>query len=213
MDEHEASERLLASPKLLKAWHSFSSRESAYAWHLLNRSWQIPPSIPSDYIPHNPRLRFWDNAGGWSDHQPCTLTVFRGLDEPTRCRLATWHRGAEELWRQLIQFVKAEGDVPFSEPKIAVEDADVPFAQLHEHLQAIAACSVPAISLQDPHEHSVTTDLGSVGFEYFSQNQPPAAFKFEWSDYRPREWEPLLEQVERLRTFLMGCLRPRADGC
>jgi hypothetical protein len=200
----ELTDKLVASPALLGAWRASCAIETSYAWHLLNHSWQLSPELPLEYIPHNPRLRLWDDAGGWTDNDPYTLTVFHGLDGPARCRHAIWH--CNRSWNQrFIQFFDDGGRVQFYEPNITFTDTDVPLDQLNQHLQTIAAYKVPAIPLQDPRHHSVTTDVGSVGFEYFSQNQPPAGVKYGWSDYTPSEWEPLISAFERLRELLLKC--------
>jgi hypothetical protein len=200
------TEKLVASPELIKAWRASSAIESSYAWHLLNHSWQLPPEIPRDYIPHSPRLRIWDDAAGWTENEPYTLTVFRGFDESTRCRRAVWHNKTPgETKDRFVQFFKDGGPVQFYEPNITIADANVPFDAFNQHLQRIASLTVPAISLQGMGEGSVTTDVGSVGFEYYSQNQPPAGIRYEWSDYHPPEWELLIEAVKQLHEFLIRC--------
>src|SRR5690349_182174 len=161
-DEHShlnaLTEKLLASPALLKAWRTSTAIGSSYAWHLLNHSWHLSPELPREYIPHNPRLRLWDDGSGWTDIEPYTLTVFRGLDEPTRCRHAVWHcKQSGESTKQFVQFFDDGGQVQFYEPNISVRDSDVPYDKLHQHLLEIAGYKVPAISLQHPREHSVTS--------------------------------------------------------
>jgi hypothetical protein len=207
---------LVSTPQLLKAWRTSSALESSYAWHLLNHSWQLSPEIPRDYIPHNPRLRLWGKPGGWTDNEPYTLTIFRGFDEPTRCRQAIWHcMGSVEMNERIVQFINDGGQIHFYEPNISVSDADIPFDKLNHYLQALAEHKVPAITLPDPREVYVTTDVGSIGFEYFSQNQPPAGIKYEWSDYTPAEWQPLVAAITKLREFLLSCFKqspPRECG-
>ncbi len=204
----ELTDKLIASPALMKAWQASSAISSSYAWHLLNHSWQLSPEVPRDYIPHNPRLRLWDDAGGWTDNNPSTLTVFQGLDEPTCCRHAIWHcRHPGDSQKQFIEFFDNGGQVQFYEPNITFTDADVPFDQLNQHLQAIAAYKVPAISLQALGERSLTTDVGSIGCEYFSQNQPPAGIKYEWSNHTPPEWKPVISEIEKLWGFLLNCFK------
>lgn len=133
----ELSDKLVASPQLLKAWRASSAIGSSFAWHLLNHSWQLPPEISRDYIPHNPRLRIWNDAGIWTDNEPYTVTVFRGFDEPTRCRHAKWHcKQSGAMKERFIQFFDDGGEVQFYQPNITVNDADIPFVELNQHLRA-----------------------------------------------------------------------------
>lgn len=200
------TEKLFASPELTKAWRASSAIGSSYAWHLLNHSWQLPPEIPRGYLPHSPRLRIWDDALGWTENEPYTLTVFRGVDEATRCRRAIWHsKRPGEMQDRFVRFFEHDGKVQFHEPNITVADAEVPYDAFRRHLQLIAGLTVPAICLQGKSEGTLTTDVGSVGFEYYSQNQPPAGIKYEWSYHHPPEWDPLVEAVMQLRDFLVQC--------
>ncbi|MCA9095552.1 MAG: hypothetical protein KDA68_18865 [Planctomycetaceae bacterium] len=208
-DEYDQLDDLAAqlgkSPILAKAWELSTTVSVSYAWWLLNHSWQILPEIPGTYAPHNPRLRIWNNAGGWTDEEPYTLTVFQGLDGATQCRRAIWHCKSTEATKvRLIKFFEKNGEVRFEEPRISVSDVEVSVDRFNSHLQAIAAHKIPAISLQGPEKRSVTTDVSSIGFELFSHCQPPAGIKFEWSDTYPIEWQPLIEEVAKLRDFLLS---------
>jgi hypothetical protein len=53
---------------------------------------------------------------------------------------------------------------------------------------------------------SVSSGGGSVGFEFFSRDQPPARLRLEWSFETPAAWRPVVEWYGRLRQFLEGCL-------
>ena len=196
---------LPTSPERFAVWHNHARIKSAYAWFLLNHSWLISPSIPSDNIRKNPRIKIWDDARGWMNKGPYTLTVFCGYDELIYCRHAIWQdKKTDEIMRQFVEFINGSGELQTSDPIIEVGDSQVPYTQFYDYLRKIAACTIPAISLQDPRESSVSTDVGSMGFEYFSLNQPPAAIKYQWADTTPREWEPILNIVNELREFLMG---------
>lgn len=204
----ELAARLGKSPILAKAWNLSATLTVSYAWWLLNHSGQLPPEIPSTYRPHKPLLRIWDNACGWTDKEPYTLTVFQGSDGATRSRRAIWHcKSAEDTKVRLIKFFENNGEVRFEEPKISVRDVEIPVDQLNVHLQAISSHQIPAISLQSPGDGTVTTDVGSIGFEFFSQAQPPAGIKYEWSDTYPGEWQPLIEAVMKFQDFLLSGLR------
>lgn len=204
----QLTDKLLASPQLLKAWRASSAIGYSYAWHLLNTSWQLTPEIPIDFIPHNPRLRLWDNASGWTDNEPYTLTVFGGLKQQTCCRHAVWHAKQKgESKDRFVQFFEENGQIQFFEPRITVRDADVPYVQLQHQLRAIAAIKVPAISALEGRTWSATSDVGSVGFDYFTHDQPPAGIKYEWSNRISHEWQPVIAAIEKLREFLFGCFR------
>ncbi len=201
----ELGDKLNASPDLKQTWEKTSTLSASYAWYLLNHSWQLPPEIPRNFIPHTPSARLWDDAGGWTDNLPYTLTVFRSSDESMRCRHAILDDQKTAIKQRLIQFFENEGKIQFYEPKISVRDADIPFDLFHQHLQAIASHRIPAIVLQPPKHYSVSSDVGSIGFEYFSQDQPPAGIKYQWSCEFPSEWQPLLESINQLREFLLSC--------
>ena len=204
----ELLDKLTASPALSKAWHASSAIGYSYAWYLLNHSWKLSPEVPRNYIPHSPRLRLWDDAIGCTENNPYTLAVFRGFDEPTRCRHAIWHckqNGEYKKW--FIEFFENGGQVQFHEPNITVRDADVPLDELNQHLRAIAAHKVTAISFQPQSETSTSTYSGSLGFDYFSQDQPPAGITYKWSHRAPRDWKPVIAEIEKLRKFLFSCFK------
>jgi hypothetical protein len=52
----------------------------------------------------------------------------------------------------------------------------------------------------------VTSDVGSVGFDFFTLDQPPAKLSLEWSFDPPAEWRAALAFVAKLRAFLESCL-------
>ena len=113
----ELTNQLAASPALLKSWGASCQAYSSYAWHVLNNSWQLSPEIPRHYIPHNPRLRLWDDAQGWTDELPYTMTVFRGMEKPTICRHAIWHnKQRTEGKKRLINFMNDGGKLSSSSP-------------------------------------------------------------------------------------------------
>ncbi len=200
--------KLHASPALLKAWRASSSIEYSYAWYLLNHSWQLSPEVPVEYTPHNPRLKIWDDANGWTDNNPNTLIVFLGPDERVLCRHAVWHcKQTGEIKPRLIDFIEQDGQVQFHPPNITFTDAEVPFSPLQKHLETIAAQKVSAISLQTLHKPSVTSDAGSIGFEFFSQDQPPSSVRYTWSVDTPPEWEPVISEIKKLREFLLCCFK------
>ena len=121
-DPHEALEQLDASPQLHKAWQKARQMEYACAWHLLNHNWLIPPEIPREWIPHNPRVRIWEEGSGGRTDQSVTLMVFVGMQSQCRCRQAIWE-DAQQIRHRLIEFVNRQGEVPIVEPTFSIRDA------------------------------------------------------------------------------------------
>lgn len=202
----ELTNKLLASSALLKAWQSSLAIENSYAWHLLNHSWLLKPEVSQNHVPHNPQLQIWDSASGWTDNNPYVLTVFRSVNEHCLCRYAIWHcRNFGETKQRLVDFINHNGQVTNSPPNITVTDTVVASSSLMQHLHSIAAVNVPAISVGVQDDHFVTSDIGSVGFEFFSESQPPATVRYKWSDYTPPEWKPLICEIDKLRQFLLNC--------
>jgi hypothetical protein len=91
-----------------------------------------------------------------------------------------------------------------------VRDGDVPTGRLSELLEQAASFRVPVIWLDDI--LAVTTDVGAVGFEFFSEDQPPAVIRLQWSDVKPKSWEPVAEWFGRLWRFLESCLPAVPDA-
>ena len=211
-DPHRNLERLTASPSLLAAWRAKQAKQYAEAWRRLEYSGNESPAPPDGIVPHFRWVRLWDAADGWTteEHHPTTLTALLDLDG-TRCvlREATWRRDDHEASaRQIAEFLRTGGTSRPDPPRITVQDAEVPVEPLTDHLLAIAACRLPAIPPPDPSAGSLTTDVGTFGFEAFTRHQPAASVRYQWADGTPPEWDELLGRIGELRAYLVG----RFDG-
>jgi hypothetical protein len=90
----------------------------------------------------------------------------------------------------------------FREPTIAIRDTDVSADRLKAFLREGAALAIPVVWL-DPMK-AVTSDCGTVGFDFFSKDGPPAVLRLSWSHDTPEQWEPVKDWIFRLRAFLEG---------
>jgi hypothetical protein len=190
------------------AWISSQESLHARAWWCLNHSGNLAPNVNQGRSFHGiPRLRLWDDARGFGNEgEPMTLTVFElfgegGALEPV-VREAIWQRRSD-LYK-LQENVQAFGKITSLTPTISLRDAPVPADRFLELLREATAFHIPVVWL--PSTCTVTTDVGAVGFEFFSQDQPPAVLRLQWSDSRPASWEPVVEWFDRLRAFLAACL-------
>jgi hypothetical protein len=187
-----------ADPASLDSDTMSAPLQALYAWGLLRCSGMIQPPLARSLLPHRPRFRIWHDPRGFTDMEPTTLTVFRGSEPPCVVREAVWHRMAS--WRT----TKSLADVAKA---VSVRDAEVPFEHVREHLKAIAACTIPAITMRSMRSATATTDVGSIGFEHFSTDDPPARVEFQWSDVTPPAWGTLIKHVVELNAFLNGCFK------
>jgi hypothetical protein len=90
------------------------------------------------------------------------------------------------------------------EPTVIVADARIPGKKLQAILDSGRHLSLPIIKLSYP--ESITSDVGSIGFDFFTLNQPQAKVSLEWSADPPKEWEPAIDFANRLQKFLETCL-------
>ena len=187
------------------SWELMNARASWF----LERSADLKPSLVVDglmtYGP--PRLRIWGDAGGFGcELEPTSLTVFdpfHDISSKPIVREAVWHR-TSDLRRLHAMGEDKEKEVAL-EPTIAVRDADIPSDQFKAILLAGRDHFVPLVWMDEMKE--VTCDVGSVGFEFFSRDQPPAVLRLVWSSDTPEQWNPVKEWVARLRDFLEYCLK------
>jgi len=183
----------------------------ARAWHTLKHSFDLPPSASGGRPFHGiPRLCLWDDATGFrSDNpQPFTLSVFEifgdNLSRHSVVREAVWqrHDDLEKLHRK----VERKRKVIFWEPTFVIRDGPVPAAEFRALLKEATAFRVPVVWLGPEDRESVTTDVGDLGFEFFSREQPPAVLRLQWSFEMPESWPPIVDWFEKMRNFLVGCL-------
>ncbi|HYV39292.1 MAG TPA: hypothetical protein VE988_26625 [Gemmataceae bacterium] len=180
----------------------------ARAWRMLENSADIQPSLVVDGFMtyRHPRLRLWDDAMGFGcESEPTSFTVFNPLHDAKKrplVRQAVWHR-TEDL-RRLHALVEKSNKQASFQPAITVRDAEISAGQFDALLNAGAKLRV-SIAWLDAMK-AVTCDVGSVGFEFFSLDQPPAVIQLQWAWDKPEEWQPVVEWVKQLRTFLEKCL-------
>ena len=60
------------------------------------------------------------------------------------------------------------------------------------------------VTLQPPDYLSASTDVGNVGFEYYSHDQPPARIRLQWSVDPPDSWSDTLSVIGELRDYLLS---------
>ncbi len=173
----------------------------ARAWSCLNNSGAIDPKISRDY----PRLRLWDDPMGlgWLEVDPKTLTVFEMFTDDHQRRPVV----REAVWRRSVDFKRLYESLESTksdEPTFAVRDSLVSAERLRSFLREANAIKVPVTWIN--HTKSVTCDVGRQGFEFYSQDQPPAVLRLQWSDVTPLEWGPIIDWCGRLRQFLENCL-------
>lgn len=184
---------------------------NARAWWLLEHTSNLKPSREVDGLMTygHPRLRLWDDAGGFgSESEPMSLTVFDPFHDTSRrpiVREAVWNRTSDlRRLHAMVEDIKREVAV---EPTIAVRDAEVPADQLTAILLAGKDLFIPVVWMDEM--KAVTCDVGAVGFEFFSRDQPPAVLRVTWSYDTPNQWEPIKEWIARLRVFLEHCIKNR----
>jgi hypothetical protein len=172
--------------------------------------WNALPNL-SPPLAAPPRLRLWDEASGFEDgREPTSLTLFEPCHGEPRgplVREVVWQRGPD--LQTLHAAVRQLKQTVFHEPTIAVRDAEVPADRLTAFLREAALGTIPVVWL-DPMK-AVTSDCGTVGFEFFSQDGPPAVLRLTWSYDTPEQWEPVKDWVTRLRAFLESCFAGKSQ--
>jgi len=199
-------------PFPVNSWRISWDALDARAWSCLNSSGKIPPDVSRGRLFHGlPRLRLWDDPGGGPgcEAEPMTLTVYElftaKFEREPVVRQAVWQRWAD--MERVREAIGQDREPVFLKPTIGVRDGAVSRERLASFLREACAFRVPAVWFNDT--ESVTSDIGDFGFEFFSQDQPPAALRMQWSFDMPPEWRPIVEWHARLREFLEDCL---ADG-
>jgi hypothetical protein len=206
LDRYQAAtESLLASPSLLKSWHEHACRETAYGRYLLDNSWKLLPSLPSDLIPHKPILRIWENFFAGIDFgiDFRSLTVFLSEDS-RRClvREGRW-RTPKNNGERIHAFVSCGGEINNATPEISVRDANVPFDQLRCMLDQLAEIKIPFPPMEG---FRVSTDSPHQGFEWMSRGKSPARMCIQWSIDPVEVWFPVVECVSSIRDLLCASL-------
>jgi hypothetical protein len=186
-----------------ESWEIMNAR----AWGLLKNSAELRPSlvVNGSLSYGHPRLRIWDDAMGFGcDYEPTSFTVFDPQDEAKQplVRQAVWQR-TRDLQR-LYDLVEEKKKPVTFHPTFTVKDAEVPAGKFNEFLNSGARFRVPVVWL-DPMV-AVTCDVGSVGVEFFSLDQPPAIISLQWAFDKPADWEPVVDWTSQLRKFLELCL-------
>jgi hypothetical protein len=172
------------------------------AWSLLENSFRLAPEIPSGLKWRScPRLLIWDDAEGWCDFQPRTLTVYEPWTPETGhqrvVRYAEWDRNSDfdALRRQPVSV----------NPTISVRDSKVPDEPFNRILRNLAGCRLCPANLVD--DGGDTDDVGSTGFEYFSKDYPASRCRLQWAEEEyPADWKPIVELIDEMKHFLLSCV-------
>ncbi len=185
------------------SWDALETR----AWAALNRNGHVPPAVRQGRPFHGwPRLRLWEDPGGVGcEAEPTTLTVFELFTETDArapvVRESVWRRSAD-LGR-VRRALGPSGAAVLVPPTVAERYAPVPREGLSAFLREACGFHVPVAW---PCRDAVCSGGGSLGFEFFSREQPPARLRLEWSFGPPAAWHPVVEWYTRVRRFLEGCL-------
>src|SRR5713226_6183888 len=179
---------------------------SLLAWSLLEHSDNLAPRlIGANACFGLPLVRIWEDPRGLGgDRDPFSLTVFQPFSSTDRSivRKAVWRRSLD--LRRLLDPVE-EQDMPVSfDPTITVTDVPVPGNEWEAILHTGLNIRLPLVTLRD--SESVSSDVGSVGFEFLTQDEPQTKVSLEWPWDTHSEWQPAIEFVTRVRVFLESCL-------
>jgi hypothetical protein len=182
------------------------------AWSLLENSGTIAPALLGENGLRygQPRLRYRDEAVGFGQDDPFTLTLFHPFPpkRPPVVRKAVWRRMLD--WRRLVGPDGNRSPEPTPraevglEPTLSVVDALVPPEELNALLRSGKGLHIPLLDLS--YEESVTSDGGYFGFESFTLDQPQSCVCLQWGAFPPPELQPAIDFAERVRAFLESCL-------
>ena len=185
-----------------------SDAVSATSWSdaewYLEHSIALAPSLSGER-PFNgiPSFRLWNDTTGFGyQDEPISLTVF---EIPTQSGFETVVR--EVVWKRWEDFQKihaADDSAKKAEATLVVRDAPVPVSALAMLLTQAESFRVPIVWLQKT--LGITSDAETMGFEFFSSDQPPAILRLTWSESVPDSWKPMIEWWQRVWTFLEECL-------
>jgi hypothetical protein len=177
------------------------------AWQALEYSSTIAPALirPDGLRFGLPRVSVWEDPGGpGPEQEPFTLTVYQPRDRNVRpvVRKAIWHWSVD---LQRLREPTRERDMPSGfNPTLTVADATISWTELEEIVHSGHELRLPLVGLD--HAHSVTCGGGTVGFAFYTLNQPQAKFSLVWSVDPPGEWQPAIDFALRLRTLLEGAV-------
>jgi hypothetical protein len=177
-------------------------------WYL-EHSAALSPCVSGSHPFHGlPSFRLWDGATGFAyQAEPASLTVFEipkdvGYEFVVR----------EVVWRQWVDLQdapEASDSVTKDDPTLVVRDASVPTSEWVTLLTEAENFQVPIVWPQA--ECGITSDANTVGFEFFSSDQPPACLRLQWSESAPESWKPIIAWWQRVRIFLEDCLAKGAQ--
>jgi hypothetical protein len=195
------------NPRNDDPWHASWEAMYALAWWHLNRSLELCPlEVEGRPFHCDQRLRLWDDARGFGcGSEPMTLTVFEPAASAGKnpvVRKASWNRSPD--LDRLHKSVRLANQVVASKPTFLVQDALVPPDPWAALLDEAAGFRVPVVWGSGGWTRYM--DVGSRGFEFFTNDSPPAVLRLEWSMEVPTSWEPVVAWVARVRKFLEACL-------
>ena len=184
----------------------FVRTTSAIAWDLLRNSELADPILTGDKkgtLFGRRKLLLWIDAGGFTDVQPCTLTVFQPFrGESPVLRKAIWER--KQDFRMLYEFSETQtvDTLPEPSPTLTIRDKAIDGSCFHDKLREVYGLSIPVAWSWDDRPMSMTTDTSSVGFEFLDASDPQASIRCTWADNLPPEWKAISDWFNRMFVWL-----------
>ncbi len=184
----------------------FVRTTSAIAWHLLHHSELVDPMLTGEKkgtLFGRRKLLLWIDTVGFTDVQPCTLTVFQPFrGESPVLRKATWERTYD--FRMLHEFSETQtvDTLPEPSPTLTIKDKTIDGSCFQDKLSEVYGLSIPVAWSWHGRPMSMTTDTGSVGFEFFDASDPQASIRYTWADHFPPEWQALSDWFQGMFEWL-----------
>lgn len=175
------------------------------AWHWLNNPMLVEPALVDQRGLRLglQRIRLWSDTSGFCDIEPQTLTVFYPFDETCApiLRKAEWQR-SKDLQRVPATIEIGGKDI---DPTIIIQDVRLDKTRLEEILQAAMSLRMSLCWPWQEDRRSITSDVGTVGFEVFDLSEPQARLRLAWSSDVPPGWAPIVEWHNKLVDWFEEC--------
>ncbi len=171
-----------------------------------------PPLIDSQgYRFGRPRLLLWQDAEGFSDDEPQSLTVFQPFrNVAPLVRKTVWKRSVDMRPLQEVAEARSSQQPLESQPTFEVSDRRIDGLQFEALLNDATGLRIPVVWAWPKDLDGLTEDVGMVGFEYFDQREPQARVQCCWSMDLPPEWEPIIHWFAQMSDWLEGHFREEA---
>ncbi len=177
---------------------------SSRAWQDLRNSQYIEPSLIDEHGLRigRPQLSLWTSPSGFCDDEPHTLTVFQPFKKaPPLLRKAEWKLSID--LQPLHKLESGElNSLPDPKPTINVVDTTIDGADFEGLLAQAFDLQLPIAWPWPKDRASVTTDVGTVGFEFYDIAEPQASIRCAWSIDLPPNWQPVTDWFGRMYNWL-----------